>query len=149
MHTMEPPDLKTAGTVIDKQLQRMLGDRYAEMDPHELLVVVVLPETKNLYEAVKRWSEATTGILTLTRNPNANPNPNPNPNPNQATTGIPTQCAKALKIQGDGGRAKPLGTSSQYHAGTRATLKLLACSLTSLPAFTSLLACQLTGLPAD
>ena len=72
---------------MEDKLKQMLGDRYAELD----LVVCVLPEVKNLYEAVKRWAEATTGIA--------------------------VQCCKALKIMGDG-RARPLGNSPQYHAGT-------------------------------
>ena len=37
---------------MEGELKRMLGDRtYADLD----LVVCVLPEVKNLYEAVKRW----------------------------------------------------------------------------------------------
>ena len=73
---------------MEGELKRMLGDDYAKLD----LVICVLPEVKNLYEAVKRWAEATTGIA--------------------------VQCCKALKIMGDGDRAKPLGNSPQYHAGT-------------------------------
>mmetsp|Transcript_9518 Transcript_9518/g.22429 ORF Transcript_9518/g.22429 Transcript_9518/m.22429 type:complete len:726 (-) Transcript_9518:94-2271(-) len=98
VETMDPPrDLKTAGKAIEAQLQRMLGADYDKLD----LVVCILPEAKNLYESIKCWSEA--------------------------TTGIPTQCAKAEKIMGtlqSGGRQKPLGQDKQYHAGIMLKLNL-------------------------
>ena len=160
MDSMDPPhSVKTAGVFMERELQRMLGDKYGELDLVRLCVVwcidwctawcsvwctawctawcvahlphhshappdevlCILPYSTasngNLYEAVKRWSEA--------------------------TTGIPVQCCRADKITGNGKKA--LGQDKQYHAGTPAVPARTdqACSPAALqPPSTRLPACE-------